>query len=457
MQELTLREIAAVAGGQLDRGGELRVGAVSTDTRRIAPGCLYLALKGERFDGHDFIPAAVKAGAAAIVSSRPVEAQVPVIRVTDTRLALGRIAAWYRERFSLLAVGVTGSVGKTSTKEMVAQVLARRYRVHKNEGNLNNDIGLPMTLLSLSPGDTAAVIEMGMSARGEIGYLSRLVRPDLGVITNVGVSHLEKLGTRENILRAKLEILDGMGPDGRLLLNADNDLLQTVQDAVRRRAVWFGIENRGGLVFADSIRENGGETAFDFVFDGKRYPAVLPLVGIHNVYNALAAFAAGVLCGVSPEEVVEAVRDYRNAGLRQSVREAGGVRVIADCYNASPDSMRSALEVIAKTACTGRRAAVLGDMLELGPRSAAMHRQVGKLAAGLDALVCYGPQAAQIAQGAAEQGMKTVFHTEDPEEAAAWLRDYLRPGDAVIFKASRGMKLEEVMERTFEEAGGLEG
>lgn len=456
MQSMTLQEIAQAAGGRLDRGAEVPICEISTDTRRITPGCLYLALKGERFDGHDFIPAAVEAGAAAVVSSRPVETTVPVIRVSDTRLALGRIAACYKERFSLLTVGITGSVGKTSTKEMVAQVLSKRYQVHKNQGNLNNDIGLPLTMLRITPQDTATVLEMGMSARGEISYLSRLAKPDFAVITNIGVSHLEKLGTRENILRAKLEILDGMKPEGRLVLNADNDLLQTLQGALKRRAVWFGIQDHSGLVYADRIRESGETTGFDFVYQGKRYPAQLPLVGVHNVYNALAGFAAGMLAGLLPEEVVEAVQGYQNSGLRQSVRDYGGIRVIADCYNASPDSMRSAMEVIRKTSCTGRRVAVLGDMLELGPHSADMHWKTGELAAGagLDALVCFGPQSGQIAKAALEKGMRTVFHTEQAEDAAAWLREYLHPGDVVIFKASRGMQLEQVMEQVFEKAGG---
>lgn len=458
MQRMTLQEIAEAVDGKLNHDSKLSVDEISTDTRKISPGCLYLALSGERFDGHDFIEKAFEAGALVAISSREMKTEHPVILVEDTRLALGRLAAYYKEKHSLFTVGVTGSVGKTSTKEMIAAVLSRKYRVHKTQGNFNNDIGLPMTLLGIEPAHTAAVIEMGMSALGEISYLSKLAQPDLAVITNIGVSHLENLGTRENILKAKLEILDGMKPDGKIVLNGDNDMLKTLEEAelLKDRAVWFGLEARQGMVWAENVLEENDSTYFTFVYQGKRYPAVLPAIGIHNVYNALAGFCVGILSGIAPEEIVEAVKGYQNAGMRQSIQEYDGIKVIADCYNASPDSMRSALDVIRKVECGGKRFAVLGDMLELGPKSAELHFEVGRLAAqaGLNGLICCGEQSAEIARGAEEHGLKTVFHTVRKAEAAEWLQENLRKGDAVIFKASRGMKLEELITTVFGKAGG---
>ena len=456
MQSMTLQEIAQAVDGTLTFGGEIRVDEISTDTRKIRGGSLYLALKGERFDGHDFISKAIEAGARAVVSDRPVECSCPVIQVPDTRLALGTLAAYYRQKFSLLTVGVTGSVGKTSTKEMIAAVLAQGFCVHKTQGNFNNDIGLPMTLFGLEPQHTAAVIEMGMSALGEISYLSQLAKPDLAVITNVGVSHLENLGSRENILKAKLEILDGMSPNSKIVLNADNDMLQSVRDSLGERAVWFGIEQKDGFVFAEHIEEDGDKTRFDFVCGGERYPAMVPAVGIHNVYNALAGFTVGMFSGIAPEKIVAAIGEYQNSGLRQSVREYDGIKVIADCYNACPDSMQSALSVIRTISCSGKRYAVLGDMLELGECSGEMHYKVGKLAAkaGLSGLLCYGEEAKQIARGALEAGFDLTESCTSLQEAVNWLHRVLRPGDAVILKASRGMHLESVIESAFEKAGG---
>ena len=227
-------------------------------------------------------------------------------------------------------------------------------------------------------------------------------------------------------------------------------------ELLKDRAVWFGLEARQGMVWAENVLEENDSTYFTFVYQGKRYPAVLPAIGIHNVYNALAGFCVGILSGIAPEEIVEAVKGYQNAGMRQSIQEYDGIKVIADCYNASPDSMRSALDVIRKVECGGKRFAVLGDMLELGPKSAELHFEVGRLAAqaGLNGLICCGEQSAEIARGAEEHGLKTVFHTVRKAEAAEWLQENLRKGDAVIFKASRGMKLEELITTVFGKAGG---
>lgn len=449
MKQLTLKQIAGAMGGTLVPPVDGSVDQVSTDTRSIPKGSLFVAIRGERFDGHDFIPQALEAGAAAAVSSRPIEGVGPLILVDDTRKAYGRLAAWYRSQFPLFLVGVTGSVGKTSTKEMIYTVLSQKMQVLKTKGNLNNDIGLPKTLLELDGSCQGAVIEMGMSHFGEISYLSRICRPTLGVITNVGVSHIENLGSRENILKAKLEILDGMEPGSKLILNRDNDMLATLYGKLDN-ALWFGIDSPG-QVSAKDLTQSGTETLFTVCWQGKEYPARLPVLGTHNVYNALAAFLVGIQAGMEPEQIVESYGRYENSGMRQRLSEYDGIKVIEDCYNASPDSMQSALSVIGSIPCQGRRVAVLGDMLELGERSAQFHRQVGEMAAGagIDQLVCFGEESAQICEGARQKGFCQVSHFLDKKTMVSYLEETLKKGDAVIFKASRGMRLEEAIEMLF--------
>lgn len=449
MQMMTLGEIAAAVGGTLSGAADTVVTAVCTDTRTIGNGCLFVPIQGERFDGHDFLDAAFAAGASAALSSRHSETDKPIVYVKDTRLAFGALSAYYRNRFSMPLVGVTGSVGKTSTKEMIATVLEGRGQVLKTAGNFNNDIGLPHTLFGLSQEDTAAVIEMGMSDLGEISYLTSLARPTIGVITNIGVSHLENLKTRENILKAKLEILDGMDETAPLILNADNDLLRGVVEQLGSRVWSFGLEYPA-MVRAENIEQVEDQTHFVIYYKNSPYAATLPTIGLHNVYNALAAFLVGIAVGMKPAEIIARFACYQNAGLRQKLLQADGIKIVADCYNASPDSMQSALSVIEQLSCSGKRYAVLGDMLELGTDSPQLHEQVGCMAAGknLAQVFCYGERAKAIAKGVEQAGGAAVCFT-DAETLAQALRNTLQPGDAVIFKASRGMRLEQVMELAF--------
>lgn len=450
MQSVTLKEIANAVGGTLNVDSDVRIDCVCTDTRKITEGCLYIAIKGENFDGHRFIDKAFELGAKAAVSSEPIVTDKPVVYVNDTRQAFGALAGWYRSLFPVYVVGVTGSVGKTSTKEMIHTVMSRKWKTLKTQGNFNNDIGLPRTLLELDGSYQGAVIEMGMSALGEISYLTKLAKPDLGVITNIGVSHLEKLGTRDNILKAKLEILDGMREDAKLILNADNDKLRSVREQLGERALYFGIE-QDGIVTASHVAQVGDETAFVIHYAGKSLDAVIPTIGLHNVYNALAAFLVGIEIGLTPEEIVASYRQYQNSGMRQNICERGGVKVIADCYNASPDSMQSSINVISTVSCSGQRVAVFGDMLELGEQAAQLHQSVGRMAANsnIDLLYCYGNDAAHIREGALAAGLTNVYHYTDKDALAAELKGVLKPGDAIIFKASRGIKLEEVIEKVF--------
>lgn len=453
MQSLALKEIAKTVNGQLNIDTNESIDNVCIDTRQITEGCLYIAIKGENFDGHDFIEKAFELGAKAVISHKKIQINKPVVYVEDTRLAFGALSAYYRSLFSLYLVGVTGSVGKTSTKEMIYTVMKNHYNVLKTQGNLNNDIGLPKTLLQLSDKYKGAVIEMGMSNLGEISYLSKLARPDIAVITNVGVSHLENLKTRENILKAKLEILDGMKKGSKIILNADNDMLLTVKDKIEN-TIYIGIDNiKDSDIVAKDICQVGDTTEFTVVYKEKEYKAKIPTIGKHNVYNALVAFIIGVEIGMDEQKIIESLLEYENSGMRQHMSVRKGVKVIADCYNASPDSMVSALSVIKSVECEGKRVAVLGDMLELGTTSNTLHKQVGEIVKdyNIDSLYCYGKEAIYIKEGAESTGFKNVIYTSDKDELAQVLRKNLSPSDAVIFKASRGMKLEEVIEKVFSE------
>ena len=446
MERMTLEEIARAVGcaGRFEGAVE----EISTDSRRIPAGCLFVAIPGERFDGHDFVAKAAAAGARWALVERPCDTgSIPperVLTVPDARQALVRIAGAYRAKFDLRCVGVTGSVGKTTTKDMVAEVLSAKYKTLKNEGNLNNEIGLPQTLFRLDGSFEAAVIEMGMQRLGEIAALAAAARPELGVITSIGVSHIETLGSRENILKAKLELAEAL-PDGApLLLCGDNDLLAAVR-IPRLDVRFYGIDNPACALRAEGIAEEGGRTSFTLRHPGGSVRVAIPAVGRHNVCDALAACGAGLALGIPAEECAAALGRYTPSGMRQRVVEHGGYTVVEDCYNASPDSMAAALATLGGWACGGRRVAVLADMLELGPIAREAHRQVGRLAAenGVDLLLCYGPLARGYAEGAA--GVEAICF-DDKAALTEELRRRLRPGDVVWVKGSHGMALEEVLQ-----------
>ena len=448
MEALTLTQVAQAVRGELRNPEDLTVNAVVIDNRLVTPGCLFVAIQGERFDGHDFIPSAFEAGAVAAVSDREIETGRPYLLVKDTREALLDLARCYRRAFDGLVVGVTGSVGKTTTKEMIAAVLSAGYKTLKTQGNLNNAIGLPRTIFELDSTYEAAVIEMGMSALGEISLLSRTALPDIGVITNIGVSHLETLGTRENILKAKLEILEGMAPGAPLVINGDNDLLQTVQ--LERPVLTCGIDNPDADYRAVNIQPRGFDTEFDIVYGDNTVHVLLPAIGKHNVLNALFGFAVGRFAGMEDAAIAAALGTYTPSGMRQNTRTVNGVMVIEDCYNASPDSMRAALTTLQQLGCAGRKIAVLGDMLELGPVSQQAHAEAGTLAreCGVDALFCFGNLSRETAKHG--EGISHVEWFDDKQNLAQSLSGFVQPGDAVIFKASRGMRLEEVIHAVFD-------
>lgn len=447
MERLMLSEIAKAVGSSCS--SDALINEICTDTRRISPGCVFVAIKGDRFDGHDYVRYAVENGAIAAVVERQIEG-CDCIVVADTRMALLDIARYYRRKFNVILVGITGSVGKTTSKEMTALVLSERYKTLKTEGNLNNEIGLPKTLLGINSTHEAAVIEMGMSDFGEIERLSKTAQPTIAMITNIGFSHIENLKTQEGILKAKLEILSGMSDTAPLVVNADDRLLFPLKKDLNRPVYTFGKENREADYFADNIKEDGLSTFFDINYNGRRVAVKLPCLGGHNVLNALGAFAVGILSGVSETQAVSALEKYKSSGIRQNILKIAGQTVIADCYNASPDSMKAALSVLAGFKASGRRIAVLGDMLELGTESERLHKMVGQTVSELkpDKVFTYGNYSKSISDEARSGGVE-VFHTDDKEALICELKSFLKEGDAVLFKASRGMKLEEVMERLY--------
>lgn len=443
----TASEIAKVTGGRLI-GADVSVTGVSTDTRTIEKGMLFVAVRGESFDGNDFIDAAAEKGAAAVISDRAEGAEshsVPVILVKDSRAAQLALAHYHRMRFPVKLVGVTGSVGKTSTKDMVYAVLSAKYTTLKTEGNFNNDIGLPRTLFRLNESYGAAVIEMGMSDLGEISVLSKAAAPDICIITNIGWCHIENLKSRENILKAKLEILDGASANAPLILNGDDEFLKTV-DIPGRRIVKYGRSEECD-VRAEDITQSADGQEFTLIYGGRSYPAKLPVVGEHHVMNALAAFAAGIEAGMTPDEIVPAFLRYESSGMRQRIEKRGEITVILDCYNASPTSMESSLSVLGGMTVTGRKCAVLGDMLELGAMSAQLHAGVADyIMKNADCAFLYGAEMAHCRERLEHAGFE-VYHSTDKAALTAQLLEWLRPGDAVLFKGSRGMRMEEIAEK----------
>ncbi len=448
MKTLSLIEAAKAVNGTLTGDGVFT--GVYTDSRKPLKGGLFLALEGEKFDGHDFIKNAEADGAAAVLCRKECETALPVIYVDDTKKALLALASYYRGLFDIPVVGLTGSVGKTTTKEMTALVMASEYNTVKTQGNLNNDIGMPLTIFNIEEDTQAAVIEMGMNHKGEISTLTAVSRPVAAIITNIGVSHIENLGSRENILSAKLEILEGMQKGSPLVINGDNDLLSQVENP-DYDIVFFGIENEKCHVRAVDLDMNEQGTNCNILYDNKKYSCFIPVAGIHNVYDALSAFAVGVKLGISPEKAAEAVSKYVPAGMRQKIVEKQGIVFIEDCYNASPDSVKAGVNTLL-TVTAKRHIAVLGDMLELGDYAETAHRDCGKYVAEkkADVLFAYGKDSAFTAEEAKNGSMGEVYHYTDEKELAEKLSSFIKEGDAVLFKASRGMKLENIIHVIYE-------
>lgn len=451
MGTITLRQAAQWCGGRVDeKYADVSFCGASNDTRTLLPGQLFVALKALR-DGHDFIPAALEKGAAAVLCTHA-DGDYPAIVVEDTRIALGDIARQERQRLGMKVVGITGSVGKSTTKEMIACVLEGSFSVSKTPANHNNDIGMPLAVLGMPEGTDVAVLEMGMNHFREIAYLTAIARPDVAVILNIGTMHIEHLGSQEGILRAKLEILEGMGPDGRVLLNGDDRLLWNYARTANVSTLCFGSSNDSCQVRATQIREEDGSLSMTVHHSGGSFRVCLPLEGAHYVSDALAAVSVGLTMGVAPEQIAVRLASFRNMEGRQEIFEAKGCTIIKDCYNAGPESMAAALNVLGNR--SGRHIAVLGDMLELGTCTQAEHYRVGRIAAEKAQLVlAYGPNADRVVSGALTGGMSPAQARAftDRDQMAATLLSLCRSGDVILFKGSHGMKMELVLERFLKE------
>ena len=443
----SLEDVVEATRARLLRGSPLlRFEGVSIDSRSLRAGELFFAIEGPRFDGHDFVAEVARRGAAGAVVRRDAEAPAgfPLLQVDDTTAALARLARETRERAAVPVLAVTGSTGKTTTKDMAAALLATRGPVLKTEGNLNNRYGLPLTLLRLEENHTAAALELGMSAAGELRALAQIARPDVAVITRVAPVHLEFFASLEAIADAKAEILEGLGPSGVAVLNGDDPLLRERGRRHAGRVVWFGRDRRFE-VSAENWRGNAFGMRFDLVVEGRKQDVALPLAGAHFVQNFLAAAAAAFTLGIRPEVMAAAAAGMRPAPHRGAVRRLGsGVVLFDDCYNSNPVALEAALDAL-QLARGARRVAILGDMLELGESGPALHREAGRKAAGrLELLVGVGPLAEQLVAGAA--GQTATVHVPDVEAAAAALDELVRPGDVVLVKGSRGVQLERLVD-----------
>ena len=444
---ITLKQAAQWCGGSVAPEYEnVAFSGANFDTRRLQAGELFVALVGAR-NGHDFARAAMDKGAAAVLASQTLDADIPAIYVKNTETALQDIARCRRSQLKVRCVGITGSVGKTTTKEMTAAVLSAAYVTQKTAENFNNGIGLPVTVLGLTPDCEAAVIEMGMNHAGELSCLTRIAQPDIAVITNVGTMHIENLGSREGILRAKLEMLEGLRPGGVAVFNGDDDMLRSV--AAQYHALTFG-RNENNDVRAENVRVGEERTSFTVTGFGKTFDVSLPIAGEHYVLDALAAITVGLQCGVAPEAMAAALVDFHNTGMRQRQYSRDGLHIIEDCYNAGPESMRAALKVL--KAAHGRRIAVLGGMLELGDYAPQAHFEVGQAAAqSADALFAYGACSGEYVRGAQTSGMAQAQSFATHEALVEALRETVRPGDTLLVKGSRGMKMERVLGLLFNE------
>ncbi len=453
MRELTLNTLARWCTGTLaPENGDVTITGMQHDSRHVRAGDLFVALPGERVDGHDFVENAMEAGAAAALVTRRVDCGLPQILVENTLKAYGDIAREYRMDAGVQVVAITGSVGKTTTKEMISCVLSGKHRVAKTQGNFNNDLGLPITVMNMPADTQIAVLELGMNHAGEMAYLTSIAKPNVVVITNIGTMHIEHLGTREGILKAKLEIMEGIQKDGVAVFNGDEPLLWNLREGSHRR-IYFGIENDQCDVVAEDLRPIDGGVYFTVRGLGQRFQIFVPQEGTHMVYNALAAVVVGLLNGVSPESIQYQLGLFHNTGMRQNIFEENGFTIIEDCYNAGPESMEAALRVLGDHKTEGRRIAVLGDMLELGSRTRAEHYRVGRLAEmHCDVVLTLGEDSERIVVGAVTGGMppKFAMHFDRAEEMASTLKRLAKPGDVLLFKGSRGMHMEDVLQQFLE-------
>lgn len=469
MALFSLDELREVISARVLAGGEAglakrHVRGVSLDTRSLRQGDLFVAIRGDRFDGHEFVGSALSSGAiGAIVhdsydvstlglKSSSKRAMRIILGVRDPLYAYQQLATYHRGRFHIPVVAVTGSNGKTTTKDMVASVMAHRWKILKTEGNLNNRIGVPQTLFRLNNRHQGAVVEMGVDNVGQTSRLCEIVRPTVGIITNIGPDHLEFFGTMDVSAQAKAELLDLLPADGTAILPADDAYFDYLAARARCRVVSFGLSPKANVRGMD-IRPDGRDgTIFRLLLPGKvRQTSVhIRVQGDHNVVNALAAAAVGMVLGLSGAAIAQGLSRFRPAAMRSQISVSHGVKLIIDCYNANPASMKAAVQLLAQSGTSKKRIAVLGDMLELGSHATQMHEEVGRFVArqGIDQLVACGPLGQSFAKGAIEAGVDpaNIMKVPDARSAATAVKAIVKSGDVVLIKASRGMKLELVVD-----------
>ena len=439
-------EIAKITNGTL-AGEDVVITGITKDSRTAGKGDIFVALKGERFDAHDFVGQVAEAGAAAALVERKVDADITQVIVKDVRLALGDIAREHCANSKAIKVAVTGSTGKTTTRDMTAAVLEAHFKgeVLKTQGNYNNDIGLPFTVTGLEEKHKAAVIEMGMNHFGEIEYLTNIVHPDIAVITNVGTAHIENLGSREGILKAKCEIFDGMKKDALKILNGDNDMLRTVK---AENTYFFSVNENGGDIYASNIVKNGLKgigCTVNASLGGKKisFDINIPLPGIHNVSNALSAAAVGLHCGLTPDEIAAGIAAFVPTSGRMDIIDTPKYTVIDGAYNANPDSMSASLAVLKQA--EGFKCAVLGDMLELGEYSDKMHAQVGRETEGLDLVIAIGEHSKKICENTSA---KFLWYKNTDEFLKTLETSSVIPdGASVLVKASHSMGFKKIVDK----------
>ncbi|WP_304507261.1 UDP-N-acetylmuramoyl-tripeptide--D-alanyl-D-alanine ligase [Anaerotignum sp.] len=456
MKKMTIREIIqatdakVIAVDELDEILEKNISHITQDSREVNKDSLFFAIQGERLDGHQFVAECFEKGVAACLSSKviaPKKGSV-LLLVPDVKKALLKLAAHYRNKFKIPFIGITGSVGKTTTKDMVASVLAQKYDVLWTQGNYNNDIGVPLTLFRLEDHHQIAVIEMGMNHFGEIHALAEVVRPQLGLISNVGVAHIEYLGSREGILKAKCEMFDFMPQDGVAILNADNDMLVTLDEKLHQKLRWFGVENKKD-VYAENLELLGMEKTKCCVHTpAGSFDVLVPMPGEHMVLNALSAVAVGLEMGLTLEEMKAGIENFVPTKNRMNIMKLdNGTTVLNDVYNANPVSMKASLDILANA--DGRKVAILGFMGELGEYATEMHEEVGVYAAekGVELLFCIGKFSEYMEQGAKNKGIKEIHRYDSQEDFWNHGLELLNKGDSILVKASRSMALEKTVEK----------
>jgi len=459
MKGMTIAAMAEACGGLYHGTSSIinsEIKSITTDSRKADNGCLFVAIKGARSDGHDYINDCFNSGAMCCISERELPGETrPYIQVKSSTDALKSLAGLYRQQLDITVVGVTGSVGKTSTKETIASVLSQKYKVLKTLGNYNNEIGLPLTIFRLREDDEIAVLEMGISDFGEMSILTDIAKPDICVITNIGLCHLENLKTRDGILKAKTEIFKGMNPEGFAVLNGDDDKLVTVGEVYGKKPVFFGIENKSG-VYADNIENLGLEGTLATIHNLAGIDSVdvhIPVAGQHMVYNAMAAAAIGAKLGLTAQQISTGIEKLETIAGRNNIIKANGMIIIDDCYNANPVSMKASIDVI--SAAKGRKICILGDMFELGKDEKKLHYDVGQYLAkkSVDILLTAGELAKNIADGAADYiaahdltSPLEIKSFADKESLTDYVQGILKTGDNILVKASHGMNFSELVE-----------